>query len=446
MNGKISILMVMGFSALFAIFGRNMLSSSNVTVDNYSFYFNRTQASQIARSGVYLVLAQLNSINPNFTGGYTNKDFAGGKLDVSMVAGGMGVQKVTSIGRYGSGGSQVTDTVITSLGQRSFAGYGNYYNHFAVASGGQVWAATGDVFDGRFHANDFIRCYGNPEFTGAVTSTKGVKLYDSKSNPIFHVTPEIDAGEIPIIDTAGIRTAAFSGGRPFYDSTGANKFTDVYLNFKADGTVDYKSKIGTGSWSTLKNVPVTTLTSNGVIYIQGGQVTVQGVLKGNVSVVATKGKSTNANAGRVIVPQSLTYSTDPLADYHKSSPPYSCQDVMGLVAEKEVFIPFDATRGNIDIHASIFAQNGGLKIENYSSYGSVYNMNLVGGVIGNYVEPTADYAWSAALKKYIPIRGYSYVHKYDSRFDNWTPPYFPKRRIYTPLLWYTGNVQIPVWG
>ena len=131
MNGKISILMVMGFSALFAIFGRNMLSSSNVTVDNYSFYFNRTQASQIARSGVYLVLAQLNSINPNFTGGYTNKDFAGGKLDVSMVAGGMGVQKVTSIGRYGSGGSQVTDTVITSLGQRSFAGYGNYYNHFA---------------------------------------------------------------------------------------------------------------------------------------------------------------------------------------------------------------------------------------------------------------------------------------------------------------------------
>ena len=39
MNGKISILMVMGFSALFAIFGRNMLSSSNVTVDNYSFYF-----------------------------------------------------------------------------------------------------------------------------------------------------------------------------------------------------------------------------------------------------------------------------------------------------------------------------------------------------------------------------------------------------------------------
>ena len=39
MNGKISLLLVLGFSAIFGLFGRNMLSSSNVTVDNFSFTF-----------------------------------------------------------------------------------------------------------------------------------------------------------------------------------------------------------------------------------------------------------------------------------------------------------------------------------------------------------------------------------------------------------------------
>jgi len=45
MNGKISLFLVLGFSALFGLVGRNMLSSSNVTVDNYTFYYDRTQAN-----------------------------------------------------------------------------------------------------------------------------------------------------------------------------------------------------------------------------------------------------------------------------------------------------------------------------------------------------------------------------------------------------------------
>ncbi len=445
MNGKISLFLVLGFSALFGLVGRNMLSSSNVTVDNYTFYYDRTQANQIAKSGVYLALAQLNSIDPNWTAGYSNKSFADGTVDVILDAPASGIRRIISIGTY----RDISDTVITTLRQRSFSQYGNYYNQFKFPDPdalhlSDVWAATGDVFDGKFHANDYIRCYGDPEFLGAVTSTKGVKLYDNNSHPIFHVTPEIDPGEQPIIDTAGIRTAAFSNGKVFYDTTGANEFTDVYLKFKSDGTVDYKSKIGLGLWSTLKNVPVSTLTNNGVIYVQAGQVTVEGVLKGQVSVVATKHGSTDANAGTVIVPNSLTYSTDPLLDYGKKSPPYVCTDLMGLVAEKEVFVPYNNTRGDFSIHASIFAQNGGLKIDKYGSYTSAHNMNIVGGVIGSFVEPTADYVWSYTLKKYIPVRGYSYVHKYDSRFDNWAPPYFPVRKLYVPELWYSGNVKIPV--
>lgn len=454
MNGKISLLLVLGFSAIFGLFGRNMLSTSNVTVDNFSFYFNRTQANQIARSGVYLALGKLNSTDPNWTTGYSNKSFTvggatstAGRLDVTVAlpGGANGPRIITSIGSFPAVNG-ISDTVVTTLRQRTFSEYGNYYNKFAISSGSSVWAATGDIFDGRFHANDKIRCYGDPEFLGEVTSTQGIQVYDANSHPIFHVTPKIAPAEAPSIDTAGMRAAAFSTGKVFYDTTGAKRFTDVYLKFYVDGTVDYKSKVGSGSWSAVQNIPITDLSSNGLIYVQGGRVSVEGVLNGQVTIAATKGGCTDANAGKVTIPNSITYSTDPLLDYHKFNPPYDCSDLLGLVAEKEVLVPFNNSRGDLNIHASIFSQDGGMKIENYGSYTGVHNMNIVGGIIGNYVEPTADYVWNNTLKKYVPIRGYSYVHKYDRRFDNWAPPYFPKRKLFVPELWYTGNVKIPVWG
>ena len=64
--------------------------------------------------------------------------------------------------------------------------------------------------------------------------------------------------------------------------------------------------------------------------------------------------------------------------------------------------------------ASIFSQKDGLVIETYDKYKKAYNMNLVGGVIGQNVQATATY--QLINGHYVPIRGYSYVHKYDTRF------------------------------
>ncbi|MBK7228023.1 MAG: DUF4900 domain-containing protein [Ignavibacteriales bacterium] len=443
MNGKVSLFLVMGFSALFAIFGRNMLSNSTVSINNYSYYFNKTQASQIAKSGVFYAIAQLNNINPNWTGG--SLDFANGDANVSVqvVGGSNGVRIVTSEGNYGGGHYLGTETFVVTLRQRSLSEYGNFYNKFAIASGGSVWAATGDVFDGKFHANDFVRCYGDPVFKGAVTSTRTIQRYDANSHPVFEegyrenvaeITHEIDIAEI---------TAGSVNGKVFYDTTGANKFTDVYLKFYANGTVDYKLKIGSGAWTPIKNTLVTALTDNGLIHVKGGRVSVEGVLDGQVTVVATKSGVASADAGKVIIPNSITYAGDVLSDYGKTQPPFVCNDMLGLVAEKEVIVPFNNARGDINIHASIFAEDGGMKIESYSSYSGVNNMNIVGGVIGNYVEPTADYAWNNILKQYVPIKGYSYVHKFDTRFESWAPPFFPKTRRFIPELWYTEEEVIP---
>ena len=108
--------------------------------------------------------------------------------------------------------------------------------------------------------------------------------------------------------------------------------------------------------------------------------------------------------------------------------------MLGMVAENKVTVTYDNTRGDINIHASIFSQKDGLVIEKYADYSTAYNMNLVGGVIGQKVQPTAKYALIGG--KYVPIKGYSYVHKYDTRFLKVRSPFFPSTKFYRVVSWY----------
>lgn len=121
-----------------------------------------------------------------------------------------------------------------------------------------------------------------------------------------------------------------------------------------------------------------------MIYIERGNAHIQGTLNGQVTIVASK-KGSNG-AGRVLIDNTIHYLVDPL------SYPDSCDDYLGLVAGQQVEIPFDPDRGDFTIHASMLSQNGGLKVNSYGSYPAAYKMNIVGGIIGHKVEPTANYA------------------------------------------------------
>ena len=65
--------------------------------------------------------------------------------------------------------------------------------------------------------------------------------------------------------------------------------------------------------------------------------------------------------------------------------------MFGMVAENKVTVTFDNNRGDINIQASIFSQKDGLVIDKYAQYPTAYNMNLVGGIIGQKIQPTATY-------------------------------------------------------
>ncbi|MBK7630028.1 MAG: hypothetical protein IPJ23_04875 [Ignavibacteriales bacterium] len=412
MGGKISVILVMLFSALFALFGRNILNNSVTITENFSDYYSVTRAQSIAISGANMAINKL-YLNKTWMAGFSNISFADGSYDVDIDTVGWDSRRITSVGTYNG----VSKKVEILLEPENFALFGNFYNVF-----GSVWAATGDTFSGRFHANDWVNCYYNPVFLGPVTTSKGIKLYNASSHPEFFGGTKITEPVPLTFDTSVIRTAAYDNGKIFRDSTNSGKVTTVDLNFLADGNVKYRLKLGSGAYTGYSTVPLTTLAPNGVIYVEKGNLNVQGTLNGRATIVASQ--KGDASAGQIFITNSITYEKDPLTNP-------ACDDMLGMVAENKVTVTKDITRGDITIHSSIFSQKDGLVIQDYASYPAAYKMNLVGGIIGQNVQATAKYNSSG-----IPTNGYSYVHKYDQRFTKVRPPFFPSTKYFRVVSWY----------
>lgn len=413
MSGKASLILVLAFSILFGIMGTNMIRTSNEATDSYINYYTKTKAHDLAVSGANMA-ANAIFINKFWMTGYNNLNIDYGFLNVSVDSFGYDNKLITAIGTF----QGFKDTVMVWLEPKNFAQYGNFYNSMAA------WAATGDTFSGPFHTNDYLKCYGDPVFLGYTTTKNGVQLFNSNSHPEFHGGLE-EGVFIPLeFDTSLIRKAAFNNGKIFKDTTGSDRLIDVKLTLLSNGTVNYSYNINNSGWSNILNQPLNTLAPNGVIYVEKGNVYIQGTLNGKISIVASQ--KGDMNAGMIHITDDLRYNKNPLLD------PTST-DMLGLIAEKNAQVDFNETTGDFDLHASIYSQKDGLVIENYSQYPTAHNLNIVGGVIGEKVRATADYIWDGT--KYVPVHGYSYVHKFDERFNKTVPPFFPKTKYYKVVSW-----------
>lgn len=416
MGGKVSLMLVLAFSGLFALLGKNLLDFQTTATENYVDYYSETIAHNIAVSGANMAANQI-YINKFWGAGYSNLPMSDGILDLSVTDFGLDNKMITSVGYYNG----IKDTVLVRLAPKNFAQYGNFYNKFFA------WAATGDTFRGPFHTNDWLQCYGDPVFMGYTTTKKGVKKYNSKSHPEFH--GGLDEGvSIPLeFDTSTIRQAAFDGGKIFTDTTGTNKELEVKIVLNSDGTATYSWQIGSGGWSSPQTKALSMLAPNGVIYVEKGNVFLEGTLSGQLSIVASRKGAGVKKAGVVYITDDIKYNINPLTNP-------SSTDMLGIIAEDHVIVEYNPGTGDLDIQASIYSQADGLEIEDYDKYPSAHNMNILGGVIGERVLPTAKYKWDGT--KYVPTNGYSYVHQFDSRFFHTVPPYFPKTKYYKIVSWY----------
>ncbi len=460
MGGKGAILLVLAFSTLFLMFGHRFNSLSTRTIDNVSEYLANAQAYNIAVSAANIAANKI-FLDKNWedNDNYEDIQFNGGEYTLKTVRTSVVpalsdtllslpngntvanplMNKLVAIhaqSKYHiSGITPITESmadediieneVIIVLRPSSFAKYGNFYNRITAIP------ATGDTFSGPFHAQGNLKTWGSPVFTGKVTYQNGHTMYNSPPPPEFQAG--FNSGvDIPLqFDTTGMHAAAVTNGKVFTDTTNSNKKTQVRIEFIENGDVKYQQKIGSGSWSASTTIPLSTLTPNGMIYVERGNVFVKGTLNGQATIVASKrGLS---GSGKIFQTDDLMYSynTDPI-NY-----PYQ-DDMLGLIAEENIRIQYNDDTKHNDIHtqATMFSLNGNVGPDNnlVDNDGYLASWKILGGITSNTVRVTARY------NSYGPYKGYKFVQDYDERVLRFVPPFFPDTKKWEVVTWLEKKI------
>ncbi len=471
MGGKAAMLLVLGFSLIFLVFGNNFNSLTTRAVINQSDYYTETMAHNIAVAGANLA-ANAVFMNKSWDAGYNKLPYQGGIINVYVTNPTGSSSKVKVCHKPGTpaehtisipssavsahiahgdylgdcgGGSSTSNTVViysegifpdpdncppniepdtfsvyVELQPSNFAKYGNFYDRMSAIP------ATGDTFHGPFHVNSTMKTWGSPVFFGKVTSKGGLVMYNTK-NPEFHGGYESGINQERPWDTTNFRTVALSGGAIIRDTTGSGKRVDVQMEFLSNGKVKYRYRIfdGSATWTPYKVENLTSFAPNGLIYVEKGNVFIKGTLKGKATVVATKhGVS---HCGNIYQTDDLKYKTDPRVDP-------SSEDMLGLIAEQNIRLKYNNNTKHDDIitQASMYAMKGSVGPDNrlVRNDGYLASWKILGGIIAHDVRVTAHYNWSG------PYEGYKFVHDYDERFLNKVPPYFPHTKNYEVVSWF----------
>ena len=407
--GRTSLMMVMGFSAIFAFMGFNMTHISNEAVKNFVIYRAKTQAHNIASSAANVACNKI-FFTPNWREGYNNVPFAGGRYFVQVRDLAERRIQVTARATY-SGPNDTTglyeekQSIITVVMQPSSFSKFAYYSE---VEGGISWI-TGDTVWGPFHSEQKITVSGSPVFYGKVTSRMGLHKSPASSKPEFYGGYQSGVSIKLPNDMNPMEEAAADGG---HCVTGK----DLTLEFHADGTVTYQEG---------GDPPQTTLLSsyapNGIICVDGGNMRVKGVVHGHVTLSALG--SSGAGKGNVFIDDDLVYSKNP------QDP--ECSDLLGIAVDNNVWVTDNAANNNnINIHATIFCRTGGFGAENYNTRPVAGSINLTGGIqqyqrnaVGTYSGSTVNHGF---LKNY----------RYDERMMTDLPPFYPTTGSYEIVSWY----------
>ena len=403
MFGRASVFLVLGFSGILLMYTQNLFTFSSNSVDVYTQYYTQTMAENITSSAANLACNQF-FLTPTWTTGYSNVPFNGGTFNASVSNLANNRKKITATGTYNG----ITKTVEVILQPSSFARFGYY----AAIMPGNLYYITGDTVSGPMHVQGKLNVWGKPVFTGKVTTKNGIKMYDASTDPQFLGGYESGVN-LPLPSTINtIKDDATAGGKLFSN-------IDVWLTFKADGTVDYKE----GSSGVWKNEPLTTFAPNGVIDVEKGNLHIKGTVKGKITLGATLSSGT-AN-GNIYLDDNIVYNTDP------TNP--NCTDMLGIVATNNVIIADNVpNKTDIIINASIFSLKGGLQAENYNTIPNSGIIRLTGGLIEYQAQATGVFnPYTGQI-----TNGYNTNIRFDERLMSQTPPSFPKSATYEVLSWF----------
>jgi hypothetical protein len=403
MVGKATLFVVAGFSLIFLIVEYNMGNVSTRAVSNFTDYYLENYTHELAVSGANLAANEM-FLNQNWTAGYSNLDYKGGKLNVKVdiLDAFTDTRKITSIAEY----QTIKQTVEVTLIPSKFSKYAYY----STSEGGNIIWISKDTVWGPFHTQDWIRVSGSPVFYGKVTTLKGVQKNSYSDKPKFLGGYESGINvPIPTNSTISMNNAATTGG---YKFTGKDT---VYLTFVSDSIkVRYAYK------GTITTFAANSISPNGVIFAENATVRIQGKVKGKFTVAV----SGPAGKGDIYIDDDITYNTNPLTNPNST-------DILGLVAQSDVIITQNAANNNnVNIHASIFCETGSFTAQNYNTRPVSGAINLLGGIIQYTRGPVGTFSGSTINS------GFSKSYKYDDRLLLTSPPAFPGTGGYEIVSWY----------
>lgn len=434
MVGKGSLIVIIGFTLIFGTAGRYWNRTSNAAIENFVDYYDSTTSHNIAVSAANIAADSL-FINP----ADTSLDLSGSFLDGNYrlrtytltIAGTKYVQLLATSSYQGRRGT-LRDTVKALLKPRTF----NEYAFFSQNENNTYWI-TGDTMWGPYHTEDRLFVSGTPVFYGKVTALNGTSprtLPSGSTNPYFYgghewgVTVPLP-GNISKTTAAATKTLSYSGSSGNYD---------VFFKFSSDAsgakvtyhtqteTVTYHPYSKTTTVSPDTTVPLSSLGDPPVIVVENGDVHVEGVIDGNVTVVAGQGPTGSSKSGNISIEGSIRYKDDPLKG--------ASDDMLGLVADNDVHLATQPSPADVFIDAAIFARTGDFGYEDFDGsthyqnmgtiylYGSITNRNR--GSVGKFNSATNTI-----------ITGFQKNYRYDDRFYFTAPPAYPSTSTFEVISW-----------
>lgn len=399
--GRTSIYLVIGFSAIMLFTGRNMSDVGVQALDNSLSYYENTQRYALAITAANFACSQVWQ-NPSWTAGYSNVNYNGGTFSATVTDIGGGKKQITSTATYG-GSSQTVTIVMKPSNFSKFAYYGG------TSASAAAWE-TGDTVGGPSHTQGKLKTFGSPVFLGKATSLSGITKSGSPATPQF--IGGFESGvSIPMPNNSSyttILTAASSGG---YSQVGGT----LYLKFNGDGTISWKTS-ASASYTTQS---LSSFAPNGVIAIDKGTLYVEGTLDGRVTLASLR--TSGSSGGTTFITNDLVMKDNP-----RTNP--SSDDMLGIVSYGDITIA-DNSATTFNVQATLYSYTGGLQVQNGTSRpaGTLY---VYGGMIVERLYATSNGAAGSAR------RGYNLSLRFDERFANDSPDYFPATGKYEILTWF----------
>jgi hypothetical protein len=402
--GKLALFLVMSFSSLFLIMSYSANNVATSAVDNMVNYHTISVAHNIASSGTNIAANEI-FLNNDWNQGFSDVDFEDGYFDatVEVIDLFRNVRKLTTIGHF-RGSTKRIEVVFKPSSFSKFA-------YLSISDPTNLYWSNKDTIWGPFHSQGNINAYRHPVFFGKATTNGTVHYYQSEALDAPYFYGGFESGvslSFPPSEINGLLNDAQTGGHRF------NGQDTVYLTFAGD-SLKYRYAANDTDITVLAQ----DFAPNGVIFVNNGVLRLKGTVKGKYTV----GAEGIDPKGNVYLDDDIVYYSDPRINPGST-------DMLGIVSKNNVLITRNTeNRSDINIHASIYCENGGFGA-GWSSFTEPNgHINLYGG-IQNYRRVQIGSIHGS------DIWGFNRRYKYDERLKDASPPGYPGTGTLEIISWF----------